>query len=110
MKTLLALMVAALVAGCAKGPDAIAPASMGNAYDGIDCARAAAMRNESQIKLAALSKSQKAAQIGDAIGVFLIAVPVSSLVGDDNEGEIATEKGKINALDARLLTCNVVTG
>jgi hypothetical protein len=108
--TLFAFSAIAIVAGCAKGPAAIAPVSMGNAYEGIDCARAAAMRNETQAELLALSKSQKQAQIGDAVGVFLIAVPVSSLVGADHEGEIATAKGKINALDSRLLGCNVVAG
>jgi hypothetical protein len=42
---------------------------------------------------------------GDAVGVLLIGVPVSSLTGGDVSGQIALEKGKIAALDARLLSC-----
>jgi hypothetical protein len=42
---------------------------------------------------------------GDAVGVLLIGVPVSSLTGGDVSGQIALEKGKIAALDARLLGC-----
>ena len=53
----------------------------------------------------ALSAAQKKAVSGDAFGVFLIGVPVSSLNDKDKEGAIATSKGKILALESRLLTC-----
>jgi len=43
--------------------------------------------------------------MGDAVGVFLIGVPVSSLSGSDKEGLIATSKGKVTALETRLLRC-----
>jgi hypothetical protein len=43
--------------------------------------------------------------MGDAIGVFLIGVPVSSLSGGDKEGLIAAAKGKELALQNRLLGC-----
>jgi hypothetical protein len=44
----------------------------------------------------AASTAQRNAADGDFIGVFLIGVPVSSLVGADREAEIATLLGQAN--------------
>ena len=112
MKTILTITCAALaLTACAKRPDAIAPISMGpGAYDSLTCERAASMRNSTREALTALEGQQRNAATADAVGVFLIAVPVSSLTGGDKEGLIATEKGKINALDERLIRCDVVAG
>lgn len=41
----------------------------------------------------------------DALGVFLLGIPMSSLTGGDKAGDIATSKGKIAALEARAATC-----
>jgi hypothetical protein len=43
--------------------------------------------------------------IGDAVGVLLIGVPISSLSGSDKEGLIAASKGKIIAMETRLRSC-----
>lgn len=104
-KTAITLTALALLAACAQSPNAIAPTSMGNAYANVTCSKARALFTEEQTRLAALSSKQKSAVAGDAIGVFLIGVPVSSLAGGDNAGAIATSKGKIVALEARLATC-----
>jgi len=45
-------------------------------------------------RLAIVSNQQSKAATGDALGVFLIGVPVSSLAGNDNETEIAILKGR----------------
>lgn len=101
-----ALILAALaLAACAARPDAIAPVSMGNAYAGTSCAEAALLRAQSTASLATLSRQQDQAATGDAIGVILIGVPVSSLAGGDVAGEIAAEKGRLISLDARLQGC-----
>lgn len=106
IRTIFALTLAALtLAACAKGPDAIAPVSMTGAYDHLSCARAAETLTAERANLAALSAKQKSAVTGDAIGVFLIGVPVSSLAGEDNEGAIATSKGKVLALEQRAERC-----
>lgn len=97
--TLLAL------AACAPGPDAIQPVSMGSAFVGISCQQAAIERNAAAQRLEALSAAQRGAQAGDAISVFLIGVPLASVSGGNKAGEIAAEKGKLAALDARLLSC-----
>lgn len=93
------------VAACAQSPGAIQPVSMGAAYSQTSCSKARAHLAAEQQNLAALSSQQEAAVAGDAIGVFLIGVPVSSLTGADRSGAIATSKGKIVALQARLSNC-----
>ena len=55
--------------------------------------------------LAALESRQRSAVTGDAVGVFLLGVPVSSLSGNDVSGSIGASKGKVIALENRLLTC-----
>lgn len=106
MKSALIAATAALsLAACAKSPDAIAPVSMGNAYAGLSCAEAAADLLAERAAYADIEAKQRGAVAGDAIGVFLVGVPVSSLTGGNVEGQIAAAKGKIMALDARLASC-----
>lgn len=101
----IATVAALTLSACAKSPSAIEPLSMGNAYDGIECGRAIVERASAANALAALSSKQQSAVAGDAVGVLLIGVPVSSLTGGDVSGEIALRKGQVAALDARLLAC-----
>src|SRR5690606_25017474 len=93
------------LAACAKSPDSIAPVSMGNAFAGVSCQQAAQSLNTERQSLAALEAKQRSAVAGDAISVFLIGVPVSSLTGGDVGGEIGAAKGKIMSLEARLSSC-----
>lgn len=99
------IIAALAMAGCAKSPDAIAPVSMTGAYDRVSCSQARAMLVTETQTLASLDARQRQAVTGDAIGVFLIGVPLSSLSGGDKAGEIAAGKGKIAALNARMVTC-----
>lgn len=103
--TLTAALIAASLTGCAKSPAAIAPVSMAGAYDNVSCKKVGPMLEQERQTLAALETQQKSAQAGDAIGVFFILVPVSSLTGADREGAIATSKGKVLALEARMQSC-----
>lgn len=106
-KSLPLIALAALtVAGCAQGPDAIAPIPMGNAYATADCRSAASALSAERANLSALENRQRGAAAGDVIGVLLIGVPVSSMTGGDVSGQIAASKGKILALDARLAQCS----
>jgi hypothetical protein len=106
-KTLtLGLVAAALtISACAKTPSAIAPVPMGQAFAATPCNQVVANLNAERQRVNSLSGQQRAAATGDAIGVFLILVPVSSLTGSDVEGELATSKGKVLALEERARSC-----
>jgi len=99
----LAGVLAGALAGCAKNPDAIAPISMPvNAYGGLSCDQLAVEHRRSSAALAAVSRQQEQAATGDAVGVFLIGVPVSSLSGGDKEGLVALHKGEIVAIEGAM--------
>lgn len=102
MKRYLFVLAALLAAsGCAKGPDAITPMAMPvNAYSGLTCEQLAAEHQRSTTALAAVSAQQKQAVTGDAVGVFLVGVPMSSLTGGDKEGFVAQHKGEVIAVQA----------
>lgn len=100
-----AVAILTLAGACAPSPDAIAPVSMGNAFSSMSCGAAAQHVTAERSTLAALSASQRSAAAGDAVGVFLIGVPLSSLSGGNQEGAIAASKGKILALESRLAGC-----
>lgn len=102
---ILAIALVALSA-CAQSPEAISPVSMpGGMYDHLSCASARAEQERINARLTGLEAAQRSAVAGDAIGVFLIGVPASSLTGGDKAGELATEKGKSLAIDIRLDRC-----
>lgn len=99
----LVALIATAVAGCAKNPDAIAPIAMSaNAYSGLSCEQLATEHRRSSEALEAVSKQQTQAATGDAVGVFLIGVPVSSPSGGDKEGLVAQHKGEIIAIEGAM--------
>lgn len=101
-----ALISVLALSACAPGPNAVAPASMpANTYSGMSCQEAKVEHARLTKEVDALSQKQKNAAAGDAIGVFLVLVPVSSLTGNDVQGELATAKGKKLAVEARLGAC-----
>jgi hypothetical protein len=64
-----------------------------NAYAGLSCDQLVTEHRRSSAALAAT---------GDAVGVFLIGVPVSSLSGGDKEGLVAQHKGEIVAIEGAM--------
>jgi hypothetical protein len=82
-----AALVALLVSGCAAHPDRIKPL----AYAGDKCTAADRKR------LVELSAEQKRAANTDAMGVFLIGLPIGSMNGPDHADEIARLKGACRA-------------
>lgn len=103
--SVLVLSAAAALSACAKGPDSIAPVSMGNAFAAMDCRQAAGDLQVARQNVETLSSAQRGAVAGDAIGVFLLGIPVGSLTGGDKAGELGAEKGKVLALEARMRSC-----
>ncbi len=104
-RTVTAVGLLVFVAACAKGPDSIPPVAMYNAFVAVPCADARAQLMQERQTLAALEGKQRSAVAGDAVGVFLIGVPVSSLTGNDVSGQIGASKGKVLALESRMMSC-----
>lgn len=104
MKPIMMAATAVLALGaCAPGYDSIAPVTApAGSYDGLSCSEARAESLAITQRLSALAAQQNSAVTGDAVGVFLIGVPMSSLTGGDKQGVIAAEKGKQQAIEARI--------
>lgn len=100
-----AITTVALLSACASGPDAIAPVAMDRAFDNVSCGDAQRLLRAERPKLASLEAQQRDAAAADAIGVFFFLVPLGSAFGNDVEGDLATSKGKVIALENRLLSC-----
>ncbi|MGB3899443.1 MAG: hypothetical protein WA973_12890 [Mesorhizobium sp.] len=105
-----ALGAVVALSGCAKNPEAIVPMSMpANAYSGLSCAQLDAEFRKSAGELHGVEVQQRQAVTGDAVGVFLIGVPMSSLTGADKEGAVAQRKGEVIAIQSaqRSKGCSV---
>lgn len=104
LKLMLASLAFMAAAGCAKDPSRIEPVAMpAGAYAPMSCSSLAAEHAANKQELDALSKAQKNAATGDAVGVLLIGVPLSSLGGGDKEAEIAAAKGRQYAIEAEMV-------
>lgn len=99
-KYIAAALAAAAATSCAKRPDAIVPADIPMAaYTGQTCPALQTELAKEKAALSAVSKQQHDAANGDAFGVFLIGVPMSSTFGGDKEGQVAVAKGKVQAIE-----------
>ena len=94
-----------LSAACTPRPDSIAPVPMTGAFSSLSCAQASSQLATERQNLAILSEQQNRAATGDAVGVFLLLVPVSKMTGGDKAREVGTSKGKVLALEQRLGSC-----
>lgn len=89
-----------LIASCAKAPDQIAAADVGsNVYRGYSCKQLAESKVKHAHDLENLSAAQKSAAEGDAWGVVLLGLPVSSMSGNDKEASISITKGHIQGIE-----------
>lgn len=100
MRKLGAVVITAIsVAGCASSPERIAPADVSEIpYLSWSCQQLDEESARLGAALATASEKQKKASENDALGVFLIALPVASMSGDDIEPEVARLKGEIEAV------------
>lgn len=95
-------MVFSLVA-CASRPDSIAPATVSaNEYQGLSCSELTRHLGEKRESLREAERQQNRAATGDAVGVFLVLLPVSTIFGSDNEGVVAQYKGEVLALERAM--------
>jgi hypothetical protein len=106
MKTKIALAIACaavLLSGCATRASGVAPLAISSAeYAHLACADARAQLATARERENALTRQQNSAATGDAVGVFLLLVPVGSVFGADVAGELAQAKGEVNALERHV--------
>ena len=106
-----AIAILPLISACAPGPNAVAPASVApQLYSGMSCSDISYELQAKNAEVAALTSKQKAAATGDAVGVFFIMLPVSSLTGNDVQGELSQAKGEQIALEAAMRQCSGKSG
>lgn len=99
-KLLLCGAAAVFLSACAKQPEDIPAADIGDqGYARYSCKQLYLKKVDLSQKLANLSAAQKNAASGDAMGVFLLGLPVSSMSGNDKETAIAVAKGHIQAIE-----------
>ncbi|MBF9058173.1 hypothetical protein HKCCSP123_03165 [Rhodobacterales bacterium HKCCSP123] len=101
-KITLIVGAAIFAAGCAQDPENIAAADIGpNPYVNYSCSQLAQEETRVSQQLANLSADQRRAASGDAVGVFLLGLPISSMSGNDQETAIAVARGRLQAIDER---------
>jgi hypothetical protein len=100
-----AISALALTAACAPGPDSIAAVPMGNAFAATSCTQASALLAQERSKLASLEEMQRGNMVADAVTTFVFLVPQSAVTGKNRAGEIGTTKGKVMALEQRMMSC-----
>lgn len=93
-----------VLASCAKSPEKIAAVEIGaDAYGRYSCAQLTTEKLKISQDLENLSAKQEDAASGDAVGVLLLGLPLSSMSGNDQEAAIAIAKGKVQAIDQQVL-------
>ena len=101
------LLAVVLISGCASDPATIAPISINPAiYQGWSCNQLRQEKASQSASLEILVAQQVRAQEGDALGVFLIGLPTSSMSGNDKESEIANARGQLAAIEQNLIAKN----
>lgn len=91
--------LALLMSGCANRPESIHASFVSHErFAGMSCPALAGRLGETQAQLADASRAQDNAANADAVGVFLVLVPVSKLTGD-READVARLKGEVEAIE-----------
>ena len=102
----IAALVLMVVVGCTSRPGSIAPVSVSALeYAGLTCKETQQALLVERAKLSSVSQQQNATANADAIGVFMLGLPVGKIIGADVKGEVALSKGKVQALE-RAVTLN----
>lgn len=105
MKVLIvgALLGMVAISGCATRAAGVVPMSISALeYANLSCDQTRAALDGAREREITLSRQQNTAATVDAIGVFLVAVPASSVFGGNKEGELARAKGEVRALEVAL--------
>lgn len=99
MNRTVAVAALAMLAGCAAKPETIAPAYVSTIpYETWTCAQLASEAQHIEGAMTAAYAQQNQARTNDAVGVFFIGLPVSSMSGGNIAPQIATLKGQQEAV------------
>jgi hypothetical protein len=99
-RAFLALAAAVTIAGCAKHPDAIAPAYISHVpYQSWNCAQLGEEQMRLSSALAAASQQQENTRGNDVVGIILLGAPLGSMSGGNIAPEVARLKGEAVAVE-----------
>jgi starvation-inducible outer membrane lipoprotein len=89
-----------LLAGCAKMPDDIAPATVSaDPYAQMTCENLAVERQSKQIELKRYVDQQTETANRDKAWMTIVHVPIGSMTNGDVEPQVANLKGQLNAIN-----------
>jgi hypothetical protein len=91
------------VSGCATRASGVVPMSISALeFANLSCEQTRTALSAAREREITFTRQQNTAATVDAIGVFLVAVPASSVFGGNKEGELARAKGEVRALESAL--------
>lgn len=95
------------IISCAPQPENIAAVDIGQgAYSSLNCRQLNERLVSSEQQLEQFSAQQRSAASGDAMGVFLLGLPISSMSGNDRRTEVAVARGHINEIERERVLRN----
>ena len=81
----------------------VAPTAIPSAhYKGLSCGETKTLLEQKRAEKNALTREQNNAATGHAVGVFLVLLPVGSILGSDKEGELAEAQREVLALEGAV--------
>jgi len=99
MRYLIVIAALLMVVGCAGRASSVSPVAVSTLeFKHLACEDTKALLSQKTAEQNALTRKQNNAATADAVGVFLILLPLGSVFGADVEGELAQVKGEVNAL------------
>lgn len=102
-----ASIVALAISACAKSPESIAPSYVSEVpYQSYSCSQLGQEKARLEQAYSVAAKAQSDARTGDAVGVFFLGMPTSTLSGGNIAPEIANLKGQMTAVDRTIITKN----
>lgn len=102
---MLSVALVLTVAACAKPPASIGPSFVSDVgYRNMSCNQLTSELARVNTQLPPLVQQQSNAATGDAVGVFLVGIPVSSLGGGDVESQISRLRGERQTIESLIIS------